>query len=115
MNRIYLIDFAFGIFNKASRPLKATAILVPVTRMRILNHIDTIGMNLLIEKLKRANHMIVDVTTIVKDNIYAWILLKNSLNSCWIVLASDKDLNRSLFVLLALGIYIKANNSCSNT
>lgn len=110
MDGINLVNLAFGVFNKASRSSKATPIFVPVACVRILYHIDAIGLNPFVEKLKRANHMIIVVTAVIKDNVYVRVLRENSLDNHWVVLASDKDVNRGRFVLLTLWIYVKAND-----
>ena len=110
MDCINLVNLAFGVFNKTPRSSKSATIFVPVASVRVLHHIDAIGLDSFVEKLKRTNHVLIDVTAVIKDNIYAWVLLKNFLNNHWVVLASNKNLNRVRFVLLAFWIYIKAND-----
>ena len=83
--------------------------------MRIFDHIDAFRVNVLIEQLKRRNHMVINVASIVKNDVYSWIFIYNLSDNFRVFLAADKDLDRILFMFLALGIYVKADNACASS
>ncbi len=93
MDSIHLINLCFRIFNKTPRPEQATPVFIPVTSVRIFDHINASRMNALIKQLKRSNHVTINMTAIIKHNIYPRIPGQDLLHHCRVVLATDKYLD----------------------
>jgi hypothetical protein len=112
MNCVDIIDLVFGIFNEGSRPLQPAAIVVPIACVCVFDHVNPFGAYKIIEQLKSRDHVFVDVTPVVKDDVYLWVFRQNLFDNGRIILTANKDFDRILLMLLAFGIDVKANNAC---